>query len=112
MKTAPLGICDLCGSPIDDPYTSKGKPRRYCSRDCRNTGNSRAGNPERIRKQRERIARGVPKGVPVNPATINPPDKAKIGASVRLVRQREVEEGALAQSGSDSRSTRQKQRTT
>lgn len=88
-KTAPLGICDLCGGPIANPYTSKGKPRLYCSRDCRNTANSRAGSLERGRKVRERIASGEW----VNPATINPPDPAKIGTGVRRVRLREVAEG-------------------
>jgi len=44
-KTAPLGICDLCGDSIPRHrwHTSKRTPRLFCGRDCRNTANSRAG---------------------------------------------------------------------
>jgi len=89
MKTAPLGICDLCGAQMPNPYTSKGKPRRYCSRQCRNTANSRAGNAERVRKLRASIAAGEW----VNPRTVNPPDPAKLAAASRRIRLREVRNG-------------------
>ena len=61
MKQRPLGICDHCGGPIppDEWYTSKGKSRLYCSRDCRNTANSRAGSPARSEKIRRRIKAGT-----------------------------------------------------
>lgn len=88
-KTAPLGICDLCGNATPTPYTSKGKPRRYCSVDCRNTGNSREGNPERIRKQNKRIERGEW----VNPASIRPPTSAEQADRARKGRLREIAEG-------------------
>ena len=58
-KTAPIGICDHCGGPIalDEWYTRRG-PRRYCCRDCRNTANSRNGNPVRVAKVMQRVADG------------------------------------------------------
>lgn len=59
-KTAPLGICDLCGETFPagvSLYTKRG-PRRYCSIECRNTANSRDGAEIRARKARERVARG------------------------------------------------------
>jgi hypothetical protein len=60
-KIAPIGICDLCGEafPVGvAPYTSKGRPRRYCSRRCQNTANSRAGAAIRSDKMRERVQSG------------------------------------------------------
>jgi len=88
-KTAPLGICDHCEQPIPrgDWRTSKGAPRRYCSRECRNTANSRAGNEIRTQKIRERVA----KGEWVNPIEIAPPTPEEQGRRARLGRQREVE---------------------
>lgn len=90
-KTAPLGICDQCGKqmPRDDWYTSKGQPRRYCDRQCRNTGNSRAGADIRSDKALDRVARGVW----VNPADINPPTPEEQSRRSRLGRQREVADG-------------------
>lgn len=79
-KIQPLGVCDCCLSEIEsgDWYTSKGKPRLYCCRDCRNTGNSRAGSETRSEKVRQRIARGEW----INPATLNPPDPANVSAGI------------------------------
>ena len=58
-KTAPLGICDLCGGEISPgPYTSKDTPRLFCSRECRNTANSRAGAAIRYATQ-EKVKGGV-----------------------------------------------------
>lgn len=94
-KTAPLGICDLCGAKLDDPYTSKGKPRRYCSVDCRNTGNSREGNPERVRKLHESVARGEW----VNPHQVRPPTPEEQAARARKGRLREVAEGTWRNPG-------------
>lgn len=94
-KTGEFGICDLCGSEIADPYTSKGTPRRYCSRDCRNTGNSREGNEERTRKLRESVARGEW----VNPNAIRPPTFAEQSARARKGRLREVEAGTWRNPG-------------
>lgn len=91
-KTAALGICDQCGGEIPPhlgDYTSKGSPRLHCSRDCRNTANSRAGAEERGRQARLRVAHGQW----VNPATINKPDPANISAGVSLARKAEVEAG-------------------
>jgi len=89
-KTQPLGICDLCLGPIRDWYTSKGRPRLYCSVDCRNTGNSRAGATIRSEKACERVRMGQW----VNPALIHPPTPENIGAGVKQARLREVEAGA------------------
>jgi hypothetical protein len=59
-KTAPVGICDHCAGPIhpDEWFTRRG-PRRYCCIDCRNTANSRNGNPVRTAKLRESVAAGA-----------------------------------------------------
>lgn len=94
-KTAPLGICDLCGAVLPDPYTSKGKPRRYCSVDCRNTGNSREGNPERTRKLRESVARGEW----VNPHAVRPPTSDEQADRARKGRLREVAAGTWRNPG-------------
>lgn len=89
-KHAPIGICDLCGSqmPRDRWYHRRG-PRLYCSIDCRNTANSRAGAPVRGQRQRERVASGEWE----NPAHLNPPDPANIGAGVSAHRRQEVAGG-------------------
>lgn len=60
-KTAPLGICDLCGEPFPagvSLYTNKGRPRRYCSIDCRNAANARTGAPIIRERNLERMRRG------------------------------------------------------
>lgn len=58
-KTAPIGTCDHCGGPIPpgEWYTRRG-PRRYCCIDCKNTANSRNGNPARVAKLHEAVADG------------------------------------------------------
>ncbi len=60
-KNAPIGICDHCLGPIhpDEHYTSKGQPRRYCCRDCRNTANSRNSTAIRIEKAKANVAAGT-----------------------------------------------------
>lgn len=91
-KTQALGTCDHCLGPIPADlghYTSKGKPRLYCSRLCQNTANSRAGSPARSRKARQRVRRGQW----VNPATLNKPDPANIGAGVSRLRKKQVKAG-------------------
>lgn len=69
-KQKPLGICDHCGDPIPagDWYTTKHRPRLYCSVDCRNAANARAGGPKIAQKNRERMARGEWR----NPHHLNP----------------------------------------
>lgn len=96
-KKHPLGVCDLCNGPISpgDWYTSKRRPRLYCSIDCRNTANSRNGNPERVRKLRLAIAAGAWQ----NPAEINPPDPANLSAGARRLRLREVAAGTWRNPG-------------
>lgn len=89
-KKSPIGICDLCGDPIADPYTTKGKPRLYCSAQCRNTANSRAGARERSRKAKQRVATGAWQ----NPHHLNPPTPEEQARRARLGRKREVEAGA------------------
>lgn len=91
-KLQPIGICDQCLGDIPPDlgnWTSKGLPRLHCSLVCRQTANSRAGNEERTAKLHERVLLGEW----VNPATINPPDPANVGAGVRRVRLAEVSEG-------------------
>lgn len=87
-KRRPLGICDHCGAPMPT-HTVKEKIRRFCSVRCRNTANSRAGNAERTRKLRERVARGEWQ----NPATLRPPTPEEQAARARRGRLREVAAG-------------------
>ena len=89
-KKRTLGICDHCGEemPRWRRYTSKGKPRLYCSRKCRNTANSRAGAKVRSRKIRQRMARGEW----VNPVEIRPPTPEEQAERARKGRKREVAE--------------------
>lgn len=90
-KIQPLGVCDLCLGEIPSTlgnYTSKGRPRLHCSTVCRQTANSRAGNEERIKKVRGRVARGEF----VRPDTITKPDPANIGRAAKATRLREVAE--------------------
>lgn len=89
MKTAPLGVCDLCGLFLPDPYTSKGTPRRYCSRECRNTANSRAGSAERSRKAKARVAAGEWQ----NPMRLRPPTSQEQATRARRGRLAEVAAG-------------------
>ena len=89
-KTQPPGVCDHCFGPIppNQWYTRRG-PRLYCSVDCRNTANSRAGAAERGRKAKDRVQSGTWQ----NPAQLNPPDPANLSAGARRLRLREVAEG-------------------
>lgn len=91
QKVEPLGICDFCKGPIPRQlwYTSKGKPRLYCSRDCRNTANSRAGASIRSVKQKERVRQGKW----LNPMHIRPPTPAEQAERARKGRLREIAEG-------------------
>ena len=91
-KQKPIGICDLCLGPIPraDWHTSKGHLRLYCSVDCRNTANSRNGNPVRIEKLRKHVARGEWQ----NPAKLHPPTPEEQAARARKGRLREVAVGA------------------
>jgi ribosome-binding protein aMBF1 (putative translation factor) len=56
-------LCELCGEDVDQHglgyYTSKGKPRRFCSILCRNTANSREGAPIRAAIQQQRVKAGL-----------------------------------------------------
>lgn len=90
-KLKPLGICDHCGGEIPKSqwYTTKRKPRLYCSRDCLNTANSRAGTPIRLEKVQARIASGEWQ----NPAALNPATPAEQSRRAGLGRKREVEAG-------------------
>lgn len=92
-KIKSVGVCDLCGGaiPRGEWYTSKGAPRLHCSIECRQTANSRAGNPKRIAKLRQAIARGEWQ----NPRALMTPEeisKAQSHAS-KTARTREVKEG-------------------
>ena len=92
-KNAPIGICDHCLGPIhpDEHYTSKGHPRRYCCRDCRNTANSRNSTAIRAEKARERVEAGQW----VNPRELLTPEQISAiqSAASRAGRLREIAEG-------------------
>ena len=90
-KQKPMGICDHCEGaiPPGDWYTSHGKPRLYCSIDCRNTANSRNGTPARTAKLRQAVAEGHWQ----NPHHLHPPTAAEQAARSRKGRLREVAEG-------------------
>ncbi len=92
-KREPLGICDLCRGPIapNDWYTTKGRPRLHCSIECRQSDNSRVGNPIRVAKIKQHIAAGTWK----NPAhDLTPPQRSEISRRAGTVaRTREVAEG-------------------
>lgn len=92
-KNAPIGICDHCLGPIhpDEHYTSKGHPRRYCCRDCRNTANSRNSTAIRAEKARERVEAGQW----VNPRELMTPEQISAiqSAASRTGRLREIAEG-------------------
>lgn len=89
-KVQPIGTCDLCLEPIPEDlwYTRRG-PRLYCSIDCRNTANSRAGNAVRVEKLKQSVAEGRWQ----NPAKLNPPDPQEMGKGSRVTRLKEVAEG-------------------
>ena len=60
-KQKPIGVCDHCEGPIPrgEWYTSKGTPRLHCSFECKQTANSRKGNPTRVSKLVKRVAAGL-----------------------------------------------------
>ncbi len=91
-KRLPIGICDHCAGPIPPgQWFHRRGPRLYCSLDCRNTANSRAGNQVRSEKA---IAR-VKAGQWVNPmANLTSEQMSAIESDVaRKGRLREVAEG-------------------
>lgn len=91
-KSQPLGICDHCLGEIPSDvgwYTSKGKPRLHCCRDCRNAANSQAGAAIRSKKAKRRVARGEWQ----NPHHLNPPTPEEQARRARVGRKREVTSG-------------------
>lgn len=90
-KLLPDGVCDHCGQPFPPGlgwYTRRG-PRRYCSIDCRNTANARAGGPIVSVKNKQRMAEGRWQ----NPAKLHPPTSEEQSRRSRLGRLREVAAG-------------------
>jgi hypothetical protein len=89
IKVQPLGICDLCGNAM--PTHTHHGVRIYCSIDCRNTANSRAGSPVRSAKAKKRVALGQWK----NPALLISEEQRRQqnAESARKGRKREVAEG-------------------
>lgn len=88
-KIQAIGICDFCLGQIPPDlgnWTSKGTPRLHCSLVCRQTANSRIGNPIRVEKIRQAIQRGEW----IRPDTITKPDPANISAGVSNARKAEV----------------------
>ena len=107
IKTEPLGICDHCKGPIRGSlFTSKHHPRRYCSRLCRNTANSRAGAGKRSDKAKARIQAGEWS----NPARGLTPDiirqAAKMGGAARAITLKEDVAAGTWQSPSLSQQAR------
>lgn len=104
--------CELCGRPVDagglGRYTSKGKRRRFCSRDCRNTANSRAGAPIRSEKALGRVASGEWQ----NPAEVMTRDQlrkaARLGGGARAKQHRAALEAGTWQSPADAPGARAK----
>jgi len=92
-KVEPIGICDHCGDPIPrgEWRTSHGRPRRFCSVDCRNTANSRAGALIRSVKAKKRVAAGVWKN-PRSFLSVKENRELNVNAA-RKGRQREIAEG-------------------
>ena len=91
-KVQPIGVCDLCLQPIPadiGAWTSKGRPRLHCSRECRNTANSRTGAPLRAVAMQAHVQAGEWQ----NPHLLHPPTPAEQAARARLGRQREVQAG-------------------
>lgn len=90
-KTQKLGICDNCLGEIPKSrwYTSKGKPRRYCCVECRNAGNSHAGEATRYTKMMDQIRRGEWQ----NPAKLRPPTPEEQAEKARQARLAEVAAG-------------------
>jgi len=90
-KIQPLGVCDNClgNIPKERWYTSKGKPRRYCSVECRNTGNSHEGEAVRHAKMLQRMERGEWR----NPMQLRPPTPEEQAERARKGRLAEVEAG-------------------
>ena len=89
-KIQPIGTCDHCLGPIPPgQWRTRRGPRLYCSLECRNTANSRAGAEERGRKAKQRVHAGTWQ----NPAKLRPPTGEEQGARARKGRLREVAEG-------------------
>lgn len=89
-KTQPIGTCDHCLGPIPPgQWRTRRGPRLYCSLECRNTANSRAGNPVRVQKLRQAVQTGTWQ----NPAKLRPPTPEEQSARSRKGRLREVAEG-------------------
>jgi DNA-binding XRE family transcriptional regulator len=92
-KIKPLGVCDLCGERFPSGvslYTSKGTPRLFCSLECRNTANSRAGAPIRSRKMHERIQRGEWQNPAESMTEEDRREYARRGGQVRAKQHREA----------------------
>jgi DNA-binding XRE family transcriptional regulator len=110
-KKAPLGICDLCEEPFPpgvSVYTTKGKPRLFCSLACRATANSRAGAPIRSKKAKERVRRGEWQ----NPAEFQSDEErreyARRGGRVRARQHREALAAGTWQNPADAPGAREK----
>lgn len=96
-KIQPIGVCDHCLGPIDPRqwYTSKRKPRLYCSITCKNTAISRAYAAP---VNRERMLAQIRDGSWVNPQ-VAPPSPAEQSRRARLGRLREVAAGTWRNPG-------------
>jgi ribosome-binding protein aMBF1 (putative translation factor) len=104
--------CELCGGDVDAHglgyYTTKGKPRRFCSDWCRATRNSRVGAPIRAHKARQRVKAGTWQ----NPAEYHTPESlraaALAGGEVRARQHRAALEAGTWQNPADAPGARAK----
>ena len=93
-----IGICEFCGGaiPREKWYTTKGKPRRFCSVVCKNTFLSRNhAAPVNSKRMRAQVADGTWK----NPALLNPPGPKEQARRARIGRLREVAAGTWRNPG-------------
>ena len=98
--------CELCGEDVDAHgmgyYTTKGKPRRFCSDWCKATRNNRVGAPIRSPKARRRVKAGTWQ----NPAEHHTPESLRAaslaGAAVRREQHRAALEAGNWQNPADA----------
>jgi len=108
----PWPVCEFCGGDLDAHglgyYTTKGKPRRFCSTWCRATHNSRVGAPIRSAKAKQRVRAGTWE----NPAKYHTPESlraaALAGAAVRTEQHRAALEAGTWQNPADAPGAREK----
>ncbi len=108
----PWPACELCGEDVNQHglgyWTTKGRPRRFCSLECRQSNNSREGTPIRTALTRERIKAGTWE----NPVNFTTPEQrreyGKLGGEVRAETLRAEVEAGTWQNPADAPGAREK----